>query len=127
MRASIASAQTTLEKLTGQAPVSIVYPFGRYNERVLDVTRQLGLELGFIVQAGSLKLPLPVEPRALLQLPRVPIVPEYDIHSQCELARLDWRPFDRVRNWCRRVSHSSQASLWAYAAQESWWTEYSVM
>lgn len=53
-----------------RAPISIAYPFGEYNETVLDAVRRVGLRIGFTTKPGL------VQPGMdLLQLPRQPVYP----------------------------------------------------
>lgn len=52
LRNEIAGARTDLENALGSAVSYLAYPYGRYNERVLELTRQAGYRAAFSVQPG---------------------------------------------------------------------------
>ncbi len=49
----IEGAQQTFESLLGFRPRTFAYPYGRYNDLVIEQVRQSGLELGFTVHRGA--------------------------------------------------------------------------
>ncbi|MEJ2564775.1 MAG: polysaccharide deacetylase family protein [Gammaproteobacteria bacterium] len=48
----IAGARAELEEVLGSAVPYLAYPYGRYNERVVEITRTAGYRAGFSVQPG---------------------------------------------------------------------------
>jgi peptidoglycan/xylan/chitin deacetylase (PgdA/CDA1 family) len=90
LKATFGRAQDYLEEVTGTRPVAAVYPFGNASEQVIQVAKDVGLELGFTTRLA--KQPLPIEPanEGCMRLPRF-AMRGIDPILQCEKARFDWR------------------------------------
>jgi peptidoglycan/xylan/chitin deacetylase (PgdA/CDA1 family) len=58
-RDQIARGQQALQEITGQAPTTIAYPNGGFDESVVRTCRELGLRAAFTVRPHKFRLPLP--------------------------------------------------------------------
>lgn len=58
IRLQLSECQKAIERMTGKVPITISYPFGRFNYEVLDVAQSEGLLLGFTCDEGKNQLPL---------------------------------------------------------------------
>jgi peptidoglycan/xylan/chitin deacetylase (PgdA/CDA1 family) len=54
----IIECQDAIERITGQRPVAISYPYGRFNEAVIRVAQASGLQMGFTCAEGKNRIPL---------------------------------------------------------------------
>lgn len=50
LRGELVESRKTLEDITARAVVSISYPFGRYNQRVLDAAEEAGYDRGYTMR-----------------------------------------------------------------------------
>jgi peptidoglycan/xylan/chitin deacetylase (PgdA/CDA1 family) len=108
IRLEISKCQKAVEQIIGKSPSAISYPFGRFNDEVLDVAQAEGLRFGFTCEEGKNRLPLNKD---ILQLRRYDFLGESPSAVQCDRFRSDvyfcW-PFLRklLGVWsCLRDSH----------------------
>jgi peptidoglycan/xylan/chitin deacetylase (PgdA/CDA1 family) len=96
-RSQISGCQKAVEIITGKTPVAISYPYGNFNDEVLDVARAEGLLLGITCEEGKNRLPLNEN---LLKLYRYDFLGELQPSVQFERFRSDvhlfWPAFKKL-------------------------------
>jgi peptidoglycan/xylan/chitin deacetylase (PgdA/CDA1 family) len=96
LAAELAGPKAYLEEVTGGPVGLIAYPYGAYDRRVLDATRQAGYEYGF---ALGTRLLGPRSPGMLrYQIPRLHVEIADPFYLATKLSGLDRRPL-RGRPW----------------------------
>lgn len=58
IRAQITGCQRDLKEMTGITPIIISYPNGSYSPEIIDISKESGLELGILVKARKVDLPI---------------------------------------------------------------------
>lgn len=95
--AQIRGAQETLREMTGVTAMSIAYPNGAHNPRLVRMCREIGLKVGFTIRPAKIGLPLNDGSPSLLQLGR--FVPHADspMATQCRTFRSDFQLYGKFR------------------------------
>lgn len=89
----IRDCQRFLTEATGEAPLAIAYPNGRWNQRCIEAATASGLRMGFTAAPG--KTDLPLAPGAAMILPRTFLPCGARLLPACARSRSD----ASVRRW----------------------------
>lgn len=76
------SAQKFLADITGQRPLSIAYPNGNHNDQVVELCKQVGLQVGVTTFPEANNLPLPA---SLMRLSRLMPLGYRNIDTQAKI------------------------------------------
>ena len=105
IRHQIVTAQQALRDMTGIDPVSIAYPNGAHDLRILETCKQAGLKLGFTIRPHKTTPPLDDTSPNLLRLGRFVPLGKRKMKSQCLAYRSDFQLYGAFRAgylWLRR-------------------------
>lgn len=86
IRKEISGCQKSIARITGKNPVAISYPFGRYNDKIIDSAKSEGLMLGFTCDEGKNILPLNGN---ALKIRRYHFLGDSAFNAQCDRFRSD--------------------------------------
>jgi peptidoglycan/xylan/chitin deacetylase (PgdA/CDA1 family) len=98
IKTEISSAQNAIQTLTGQLPIIIAYPDGRYSDQIIRISEREGLLLGVTGEPRKNYLPLDSTRGQSMRLGRFTLVGSDAITTQCELIRSDVRLYRVLRN-----------------------------
>ena len=97
-RDQVVRAQEWLAEVAGAAPTAIAYPNGDHDERVLRVSREAGLKLGFTVRPQKTPVPVGEAPEALLRIGRYTPYANGSLAAQCGRYRSDFQLYGTFRS-----------------------------
>ncbi len=97
VRQQISEAQEVYARLLGQRPNSIAYPAGRYNQQVVEIAHEEGLQLGITVDLHKNYLPECLDGLNALRLGRFLLYGNERLLRQCETCRSELHLYDRLR------------------------------
>lgn len=103
IKEQISKAQEILEDIVGYRPITIAYPCGEFNDTVLQVCQQEGIQLGITVHHAKNFSPALYEPINLLTLNRFTIWGNEDLKSQCDFYRSDYHLLDKMRGMFKKI------------------------
>ncbi len=103
IKEQISQAQDILEDIVGYRPVTIAYPCGEYNDKVLEVCQQEGIKLGITVHHAKNFNPQLYEMKNLLTLNRFTIWGNEDLISQCNFYRSDYHMLDKMKKVLKKI------------------------
>lgn len=98
IREEIEIAQHEIKELTGLLPIGISYPSGSYDERVVNISKELGLKVGMTIRPQKTFLPIDIGKDDLMLLGRYEIDLRRDLESQLDVIRSDFQPYYWFRN-----------------------------
>lgn len=92
----INSAQEYLAGINKAKPNIIAYPYGDYNDSVIQAACDCGLRLGLTVEPGKSRLPLDMHSKSILKLKRYIPRADIDFRIQCELFQSDYSLYNAM-------------------------------
>jgi peptidoglycan/xylan/chitin deacetylase (PgdA/CDA1 family) len=98
IRDQIQSAQIILREMLGATPIAIAYPNGGYDDRVLRIARESGLQLGFTTRQMKTTLPIDPNESRLLTLGRFSLRGNSPVLKQCRTCRSDLQLYGKLRD-----------------------------
>lgn len=102
VRFQIETCQYDLEKMTGTTPSVVSYPNGNHNDRISEISKELGLKLGITTQPKKNPLPLDQTGWNTMQLGRFMPDRNDPIVEQCFNIRSDVRLLRRLKSIGKR-------------------------
>ncbi|MBD3169549.1 MAG: polysaccharide deacetylase family protein [candidate division Zixibacteria bacterium] len=93
----IGSAQDFLAGINNEKPGIIAYPYGDFNDQVIQAACDCGLKLGMTVEPGKNHIPLDICSRSALSLKRYIPQVGMDMRIQCELFQSDYSLYNTIR------------------------------
>jgi peptidoglycan/xylan/chitin deacetylase (PgdA/CDA1 family) len=99
IRGEILGAQDDIDKISGIRPIVISYPNGNYSDEVIEISKELGLNLGIIVNGQKNYHPITGTDDLRFKLNRYILWGTKDIVRQCESFRSDVHVF----NYCKKI------------------------
>lgn len=97
VRESIRKAQHALTEITGRTPRSIAYPNGEFNQEIVRIAREEGLEIGFSAIPRKEYLPGALSSDRRMVLGRFCPHPDHDLRAQYDYFRSDVMLTNRLR------------------------------
>jgi peptidoglycan/xylan/chitin deacetylase (PgdA/CDA1 family) len=101
IKTEISAAQNEIHTLTGQSPIMIAYPDGRYSDQIISISEEEGLLLGVTTEPRKNYLPLDLTRGQSMRLGRFTVCGSKAITMQCELVRSDVQLYRVVRNFVK--------------------------
>ena len=104
IRQEIRSAQDALEKMTGEKPVALSYPGGKYRWAAVETAEELGLQMALTIDPSKNFLPLGPHPENRMLLGRFALFGDRrSLERQCIIARSGIS----MRRWLKRFLSAS--------------------
>jgi peptidoglycan/xylan/chitin deacetylase (PgdA/CDA1 family) len=103
VRRQLETAQEALVEMTGTRPISIAYPNGAHNDKVVAASREIGLKIGFTIRPHKCRLPLDHQSPNLLRLGRFCPHGGAPMPTQCRTYRSDVLVYGLLREAYLRV------------------------
>lgn len=108
IREQVEQCQAALRDITGKAPVTIAYPNGNVDDRVIEICRAAGLSLGFTIIPQKNRLPL-IDHGDPMRLHRFVPHCELPITAQCHTYRSDMLLYASFRQAYLRLFRRGRA------------------
>jgi peptidoglycan/xylan/chitin deacetylase (PgdA/CDA1 family) len=93
---SINEAQEFLKNILGEYPISIAYPYGCYNERVIQIMSGLGMQSGMTTIDTKTYL-ADLNENKQLELERVQFTGWVDVEDRCDNVHIDFSLFQSLK------------------------------
>jgi peptidoglycan/xylan/chitin deacetylase (PgdA/CDA1 family) len=97
VREQVSGAQAALENMTGQRPTAIAYPNGAHNAQIVEICREVGLQLGVTVRPRKTPLPLAQRSVDLMRIGRFCPNGDAPMITQCRTYRSDLQLYGAFR------------------------------
>lgn len=88
-KSQIIDAQKFIHKITGINPTAISYPNGNYSDEIINISKDIGIQLGITVEYRKNKLPIDYQIDNCMNLGRFDLSGSNNIINQCKLFRSD--------------------------------------
>lgn len=102
IKSQILNAQNTIYDITGITPTIISYPLGNYSNKVVKISKEIGLDLGITADPKKNYLPIDYQGNGHMLLGRFTLDGNEELIKQCEVFRSDMGLY----NWARKLSKS---------------------
>lgn len=98
IKSQILDCQNTLYEITGTTPVLISYPCGVYSDKVIEISKAIGLRIGVTVEQRKNYLPINWGDGSIMRLGRFTLSGQGDLVKQCETFRSGMVLYNWIKN-----------------------------
>lgn len=102
IKMQIIDAQKVLEEITGIIPKALSYPNGKYSKEIINICKDIGLQLGITTEYRKNKLPIDFQNNNFINLGRFDLSGRNNIINQCKLFRSDILLYGYFQNFLNK-------------------------